>query len=172
MSDSHTFRFSSACAFVVTTSLAIAYWVDLSDATPNGCQGPSYFWAKFSKWYLLLSAILLGVILLLNSAWRHDYSKLKKTIIWLLFLPNLGTIIWVIGAFIGFSYRSQCPDLHDLLVVSFWVAILVCLSPFLTCLLLCLSGGVEAVKRLFGHHHHHEASYRHVTDVERGNIGY
>jgi len=97
---------------------------------------------------------------------------MKKTIIWLLFAPNLGTIIYVIGAFIGFSYRDRCPDLHDLLVVSFWVAIVVCLSPFLTCLLLCLSGGVEAVKRCFGHGHHHEATYRAATDIERGNAGF
>jgi len=170
MTDSHTFKLTSSCAFVISASLAVAYWVDLADATPQGCEGPAHFWAQFSKWYLLLSSILLALILMLNSAWKYDYSKLKKTIICLLFLPNLGTVAYVIGAFVSFHYRDRCPDLHDLIVVAFLVSILICISPCLTCFLLCLSGGVEAVKRCFGggHRHHETATgYYQAADAER-----
>ena len=165
MTDSHTFKFASSCAFIASASLCVAYWVDLADATPQGCEGPAHFWAVFSKWYLLASSILLALILMLNSAWKYDYSKLKKTIIWLLFLPNIGTIAYIIGAFISFGYRDRCPDLHDLIIVGFLVSILACISPCLTCLLLCLSGGVEAVRKCFGggHPRHQEAGYYQAT---------
>lgn len=163
MSDSHGFSLALGTSFVVSTGLAIGYWIGVHELTPHDtCYGAPYNWAIFSKWYLLFSSILLLMILLLNNAWKHDYSKLKKTIIYLMFLPNLGTIAYVIGSFIAYHYRYECPAMHDLIVVSFWVSIFICLSPFIICSLLCLSGGVAAIKSCFGGHSHHHG-HHHTT---------
>ena len=168
MTDSKVFKMTSSAALLISAGLGIAYWSELHGVDSTTCAQPALFWAVFSKYYLITSAVILSVILLINSSWKHDYSKVKKSIVWLLFIPNLvGMIMYIIGAFIAFTVRHRCEPLHDLFVGSFVIAILVCLSPCITCALLCLSGGVAAVKSVFAPK---DTAAYHLGDTERGHL--
>jgi len=98
--------------------------------------------------------------------------ELKRPSYGFLVLPNFGTLVYIVGAFIAFHYRDRCAELHDLFEATFIIAIVICLSPCLTCLLLCITGGVEAVKSLFSRPTVRETGYGAVPDVERGHTGF
>ena len=151
MNKFEVFKLINSAAFLVSATLMVLYWVALHNINDHVCIGSTYLWANVSKYYLVISTITLLAIVILNLFFTNIKSSTRKTLLWLLFFPNLGFLVHIVGTFITFHRRKeQCPLLADFFTSSMFISILICASPLIICLVLCMSEGVRGFFTLLG----------------------
>lgn len=160
------------CAIITSAALATVYSVGLYNMEPHTCSETPLFWATLSKYFMLFLVILNFLILLITAFWKNQCKKAKDFMIIILAIPNIGVLAYIVGAFISFNDRDQCPGLKTVIIIGFIVSLMACVVPCMGCLFACfcvslLYAKLKAPRRDQSHNIHSDHPYHAAEDIER-----